>query len=114
MRQAEWGLKAFLQFFFFMKYIHFFMSLIGCPQRTFFQNENSSDKLSALKRNSHRPLSLKKFSQGTCKVNATSSWYIGCHGNKTSLGVTIETFTIEWESDAYRLKVKKFVRIRIN
>lgn len=78
---------------------------LGCSKRTFFQNENSTNKLSFTTRESRNQLSLTK--KGTCKVNKASSWYIGCHGNKKSFEITDEDFTINWNTgvNAYSLKL---------
>lgn len=81
-------------------------SLFGCSQGMFFTNEESTDNLEVLKRNSQEQLSSELTWKGNCIANASSSWYIGCQGNAVSFAP--KTFEINWDAkeSEYTLQIK--------
>ncbi|KAL9959609.1 hypothetical protein ACROYT_G032944 [Oculina patagonica] len=54
-------------------------TFFGCSNPTFFENENRTDKLTVLGNGDEREITLNN---GGCIINATSSWYIDCRGEK--------------------------------
>lgn len=58
-----------------------------------------------LKDGSEKEIPLKN---GSCKINASSSWYIDCQGKMVPLSVALarDTFMIEQESHGYNFEVK--------
>ena len=86
--------------------IRTFVRYLGCSQGMFFTNEESTDNLEVLQRNSQEQLSSELTRKGNCIANASSSWYIGCQGNAVSFAP--KTFEISWDEkeSEYTLQVK--------
>ena len=82
---------------------------IGCEMNPLlFRNEKKDDGLRTLNTAGQRKTILNRFPQVSCRINISSSWYIGCFGEKVPLG-TIKIFLLEWISPvkrpAYFIKV---------
>ncbi|KAL9959628.1 hypothetical protein ACROYT_G032966 [Oculina patagonica] len=88
---------------------------LGCETNIFFDGEKRNDGLRTLNTAEERETKLE--SQANCKVNISSSWYIGCDGEKVPLGSstnkTMKIFLFEWDSDeeAYFIKVVEPINI---
>ena len=86
---------------------------IGCEANTnLFAGEKEEDNLRTLdpvtnKRANNKETKLTNR-RGSCTINASSSWYIGCLGKKVLLGLHTRRFLLQWrrQRNAYSIKVR--------
>ncbi|KAJ7351711.1 hypothetical protein OS493_035971 [Desmophyllum pertusum] len=87
---------------------------LGCETNTLFAREKKKHRLYTLDAKQERKTRLKR--QASCAINISSSWYIGCFGEKVPLGEytnrTKEIFIL-LEKSSYHIKVKNVKPIDI-
>ena len=78
--------------------VSFLFQLLGCVENNMFRKEESDHKLRTLNTKWPRRANLAKQN---CAVNISSSWYVGCHGEKLPIAES-DAFSLKWNSSRSR------------